>query len=332
MTTVDKQIWVEKYRPDSLDEIRGNEKEVDRLQSWVGDPSMPNVLLWGPQGTGKTASVYAFAKDKFGDQWANHVLQLNASDERGIDTVRNKIKNFASRGGVMGEKDFNIVMLDEVDNMTRDAQPAMRRIMEDFHDRTRFFLICNYPNELIDPLQSRCAMLQISPLQQAQMQGLVEDVAEQEELKYDDEHLETIVEQAEGDARAAIHTLQSATEDGKVVDNHLEAVTSIIDVAEIEELLDAAIGEDHEQAMEIVDEMIKQGVDVQALCDEMVERVDDRDDIPADSRALLIDKIADCEWRILHGSNPKTQLKSLVTDLRVARHVSLGPYQEQHGE
>lgn len=332
MTRAENEIWVEKFRPQTLDELIGNNSEVNRLKDWVDDPSMPNVMFWGPQGTGKTAAAQAFAQDKYGDDWKNHMMEMNASDERGIETVRKKIKSFASQGGVMGEHDFNIVMLDEVDQMTRDAQPAMRRVMEDYHDRTRFFLICNYPNQLIDPIKSRTAKLHMSPLSVEQTVRLLRYVADEEGLEYTDAQLQTIAEQSEGDARTAIHTLQSSQVDGEVLDEYIDVVTTIIDEDDVRELVDLAISEQQEEAMAKVDELLEQGIDPQALCDEMMDIVLERDDLPRDSWSLLVDKIADCEWRILHGSRPGTQLRKLVTDLQMARHISYDPYRNQDNE
>lgn len=320
-------IWVEKYRPDTLDDIMGNENEVDRLKDWVDDPAMPNVMLYGPQGTGKTAAAVAFAKDKYGDAWNDHLLQLNASDDRGIDTVRKQIKGFASQGGVMGGHGFNIIMLDEVDHMTRQAQPAMRRVMEDFSDRTRFFLVCNYPNKLIDPIQSRCAPLNMSPLSDAQIMDLLKGVAENEELDYSENQLRIIVTNAEGDARSAIHTLQSATVDGTVTDDALDALIRLVDRQAVEEAVELAVNGDVKGAREQIDSLLQEGAGAQLLCNEFDAVISDLD-MEADVQSLMIDKVADCEWRITHGTNPSLQFGALLADLRLARHTTLDNYRQ----
>lgn len=328
MTRISTVVWVEKYRPQTLDDIYGNDKEVRRLKEWVDDPSCPNVLLWGPQGTGKTTAVQAFAREKYGEDWNNHVLEMNASDERGIKDVRTKVKKFASEGGVLGDADWNIIMLDEVDHMTRDAQPALRKIMEDYTDRCRFFLVCNWPNKLIDPIQSRCAPLKMSPLDDDAMLDILTHVSETEGIEYDTDQLQTIVNEADGDGRKAIHTLQSAVVDGKVEDWSLESMISIADQSTVDEIVETAVSGDVNGARDKMSDLLETGVDSQRLCDNFVTAVE-RSELPADTKALMVDKIADCEWRILHGTSPEIQFGSLLWELRIGRFTSLQPYRDE---
>jgi len=325
MTQASDEIWVERYRPDTLDEVRGNDAVVNRLKDYVSDDSMPNIMLAGQQGIGKTAAVVAFAKDKYGDDWQNHFLQMNASDERGIDVVRDKIKQFAELSTV-SDHQFKIIFLDEVDNMTRDAQPALRRVMEDYHDRTRFFLSCNYPNKLIDPLQSRCSVYYMSPLDSQQMLTLLKDIASQEGISYTEDQLEQIVRLADGDARTAIHTLQTSVQNGTVQDENLTALNAFPDKQEVRQIFDKALMGEHD-AMSDLDTLIASGIDTQSLCDLFLEVIREHDDLPEDARMKMMDSIGECEWRILNGSNPNVQFNSFLAKVRVARHLSLDNYE-----
>lgn len=324
--TADELMWTDKYRPDTLADIRGNDAVVSRLESWVSDERAPNVLLSGPAGTGKTSAAIAFAKDKYGTEWQNHFLQLNASDDRGIETVREDIKEFA-RLSTVSDYQWKIVFLDESDHLTRSAQPALRRVMEDYSDVTRFILSCNYPNKLIDPIQSRCATLRMSRLDSETVQGMLEEVACSEGLDYATEQLDRIIRKADGDTRSAIHMLQSATVDGSVDDTALDALMSYPSEDEVREIFDMAVAGDHE-AMEMIDDLISRGVDEQAILDEILSVVKQSNDIPADAKMKLMDKIAETEWRIVRGSNPQIQLNALVANIRVARYLSLAPYQQ----
>jgi replication factor C small subunit len=282
-------------------------------------------MLAGQQGIGKTAAVVAFAKDKYGDDWQNHFLQMNASDERGIDVVRDKIKQFAELSTV-SDHQFKIIFLDEVDNMTRDAQPALRRVMEDYHDRTRFFLSCNYPNKLIDPLQSRCSVYYMSPLDSQQMLTLLKDIASQEGISYTEDQLEQIVRLADGDARTAIHTLQTSVQNGTVQDENLTALNAFPDKQEVRQIFDKALMGEHD-AMSDLDTLIASGIDTQSLCDLFLEVIREHDDLPEDARMKMMDSIGECEWRILNGSNPNVQFNSFLAKVRVARHLSLDNYE-----
>jgi replication factor C small subunit len=317
-------IWVEKYRPDTLDEVRGNEAVISRLKDYVDDDSMPNIMLAGQQGIGKTAAVKAFVKDKYGDDWQNHFLQMNASDERGIDVVRNKIKQFAELSTV-SDYQYKIVFLDESDNMTRDAMPALRRIMEDYHDRTRFFLSCNYPNKIIDPIQSRCSVYYMSPLGHDDMFDLLVDIADDEGVSYKEDQLEKIVRLADGDARNAIHTLQTSVQDGSVQEENITALKAFPEKYEVEEIFEKALVGDHE-AMSDLDALLDRGIDTQSLCNLFLQVIKEAD-VPEDARMKMMDAIGECEWRVLNGSNPNVQFNSFLATVRVARHFSFESYE-----
>ena len=155
-------IWIEKYRPRSLSQIVGQEAITSRLKGYVEKKDLPHLLFSGPAGVGKTTSSVAIAQEIYGEKWKENFLELNASDERGIDVVRNRIKNFARSS--FGKYDYKIIFLDEADSLTKDAQSALRRTMEQFSHNTRFILSCNYSNRIIDPIQSRCAVFRFKPI------------------------------------------------------------------------------------------------------------------------------------------------------------------------
>lgn len=329
MATVSSTIWAEKHRPDTLSEVKGNDEKVKLLQDWVDDDEVPNILFAGPSGTGKTASAVAFAKDKYGDEWQDHFLQLNASDDRGIDVVRNEVKDFA-RLSTVSDHQFKLIFLDEADALTRDAQPALRRVMEDFSDRTRFILSCNYPNQIIDPIQSRCGTIRMEPLSDDEIADLLQSIILKEGVEAKQDQLEQIVAHADGDARNAIHTLQMSVVNGELRDEAVSGLTAFPDHSDIEDLVNRAIQGDH-GVMGDIDEMINNGMDVSLILEEIMDVVKRHSEIPADGKMKMMDKIGECEYRVKHGSSPRIQLHSLMADLRVARHISLAPYRDDRG-
>eukprot|EP00899_Mesostigma_viride_P015337 jgi/Mesvir1/23804/Mv10618-RA.1 len=201
--------WVEKYRPQFIKDIVGNVEAVARLQVIARDGNLPNVIFSGPPGIGKTTSILALAHELLGPNFKEAVLELNASDDRGIDVVRNKIKMFAQKKVTLPEGRHKIILLDEADSMTAGAQQALRRTMEIFSSTTRFALACNLSSKIIEPIQSRCAIVRFASLTDAEVLDRVLTVAQAEGVSFTQEGLEAIVFTADGDMRQALNNLQA---------------------------------------------------------------------------------------------------------------------------
>ncbi|XP_013706815.2 replication factor C subunit 2 [Brassica napus] len=201
--------WVEKYRPSKVVDIVGNEDAVSRLQVIARDGNMPNLILAGPPGTGKTSSILALAHELLGPNYREAVLELNASDDRGIDVVRNKIKMFAQKKVTLPPGRHKVVILDEADSMTSGAQQALRRTIEIYSNSTRFALACNTSGKIIEPIQSRCALVRFSRLSDQEILGRLMVVVQAENVPYVPEGLEAIIFTADGDMRQALNNLQA---------------------------------------------------------------------------------------------------------------------------
>lgn len=201
--------WVEKYRPVFLDDIVGNTETIERLKIIAKDGNMPHVIISGMPGIGKTTSVLCLARQLLGEAYKEAVLELNASDERGIDVVRNRIKGFAQKKVTLAPGRQKIVILDEADSMTSGAQQALRRTMEIYSGTTRFAFACNQSNKIIEPLQSRCAILRYARLTDAQVVKRINQICKAENVQFSDDGLAALVFSAEGDMRQAINNLQS---------------------------------------------------------------------------------------------------------------------------
>ncbi|KAH0292261.1 P-loop containing nucleoside triphosphate hydrolase protein [Aureobasidium namibiae CBS 147.97] len=201
--------WVEKYRPVFLDDVVGNTETIERLKIIAKDGNMPHVIISGMPGIGKTTSILCLARQLLGDAYKEAVLELNASDERGIDVVRNRIKGFAQKKVTLPAGRQKLVILDEADSMTSGAQQALRRTMEIYSSTTRFAFACNQSNKIIEPLQSRCAILRYSRLTDAQIVKRLNQICEAEKVEHSEDGLAALVFSAEGDMRQAINNLQS---------------------------------------------------------------------------------------------------------------------------
>ncbi|OMJ92701.1 hypothetical protein SteCoe_4442 [Stentor coeruleus] len=201
--------WVEKYRPQILDDVVGNERTLKQLQTIAIQGNMPNMLLVGPPGCGKTTSIWCLARQMLGDSAKQAVCELNASDERGIDVVREKIKSFAQQKVNVPSNMHKIIILDEADSMTASAQQALRMIMTDYTSTTRFALACNDSSKIIEAIQSRCAILRFTRLNEGEMRPRLIRVLENERIMPDDKGLDALLFTAEGDMRNALNNLQA---------------------------------------------------------------------------------------------------------------------------
>jgi replication factor C small subunit len=317
-------LWVEKYRPRTLDEIVNQKEVVERLKRFVKERNMPHLLFAGPPGTGKTTAAHALAHDLFGENYRQFMLELNASDERGINVIREKVKEFA-RSRLPPEIPFKIVLLDEADNMTSDAQQALRRLMELYSGVTRFILIANYPSKIIDPIQSRCAFFRFQPLKKEDVVERLRYIAENEGVEYDDEALEAIYEISEGDMRKAINILQAASYLGKVTVDSVYRVVGMARPREIREMLMAALKGDFMTARNMLRKiMIEYGLSGEDVVRQIHREIFSTElKIPEELRVLIADYLGEIHFRLIEGSDDDIQLGAFLAWLSMmSRKVS----------
>ena len=202
-------IWTEKYRPSTFEEIVGQEDILKRVKSLTNSLNVPHMLFAGPAGTGKSTLAIIVAKILFGNLWRENYLELNASDARGIDVVRQEVKSFA-RTKSLGNVPFKIIFLDEADALTKEAQQALRRTMENYTGTCRFIMSCNYSSKIIDPIQSRCVVFRFKLLEKKDIEKRLRIIAQNEKLSLDEKSIEALYEGSEGDCRRAINILQAS--------------------------------------------------------------------------------------------------------------------------
>jgi replication factor C small subunit len=288
---------------------------VERLQSYVRTENVPNMLFAGPAGVGKTTCAHALSHELYGDAWSDNFTELNASDERGIDVVRDKIKNFA-RTSPVGDADYKLIFLDEADALTRDAQPALRRTMEMYTNTCRFILSCNYSSNIIDPIQSRCTVFRFSPVDEDSLVERLREIADEEGIEVTDEGYDALAYVSDGDVRRAVNSLQAAAALGETVDD--EAVyetTSTARAEEVEELLEYAIAGNFAEARGILNRLLDvKGISGGDLIDQM-HRAATEIEVDDSTQVHLMDRIGETDYRISTGGDERIQIEAFLAGL-----------------
>jgi replication factor C small subunit len=309
------EIWTEKYRPKTLSAVIGQKEIVEKLKAFVQKRNIPHLLFAGPAGTGKTTCAMAMAKELFGECWNTNFLELNASDERGIDTIRIKVKDFA-RTKPFGNVPFKLILLDEADALTKEAQHALRRTMENYTNTCRFILDCNFSSKIISPIQSRCAIFRFRPLSPEDVKKYVDQIAGAEKIKLEPKVIDALYNSSEGDLRRVTNILQSCAALNKNINaENVYSVAGMAKPAELLNVLRTAISGNLSSAKEqMLDLMLKyglSGIDAIKLINKYVWELE----LEPRQKVEIIDKIGEYEFRIVEGADEYLQIEALLAQI-----------------
>jgi replication factor C subunit 3/5 len=321
MSSKESLPWIEKYRPNSLDDLIAHTEIIKTINRLIDANSLPHRLFYGPPGTGKTSTILACAHRLYGKNFSSMVLELNASDDRGIGVVRNQIKNFAGTRKLFSAG-VKLIILDEADALTNVAQAALRRVIEKYSKSTRFCLICNYANKIIPAIQSRCTRFRFAPLKKKEMKGRLREIADAESVNLPESGLEAILDLCQGDMRKMLNILQSAHMAYDNVDRaNVYACTGTPQPEDVDRVMDLLLNQGFSQGFRGI-RAIRQtkGFALQDILTDVFKRVQGLEFPPA-IRSYIVAKLADVEHNLCHATDEIVQLGALVGAFHVVREM-----------
>ena len=315
---VETNIWTEKYRPNKFDNMVGQQEIIKRVRSLVQALNIPHLLFAGPAGTGKSTLALIVVKELFGEKWRENYLELNASDERGIDVVRQKVKDFA-RTKAIENIPFKVIFLDEADALTKEAQQALRRTMENYSGTCRFVLSCNYSSRIIEPIQSRCVVFRFKLLEKKDISKVIKHITETEKLNITDDAFESLYEASEGDCRRAINLMQAtASISPDITSEMIKMISSSTQPAEVKVVLDYALVGDFLNARDkLLEVMLKQSVSGTDIIKAIQKEIWNLS-IEPEIKVKLTEKTGEVEFRMTEGSDEFVQLQALLASFVMA--------------
>lgn len=315
-TNLANLMWSEKYRPKKLREVVNQKEIINGISNLIKSPDIPHMLFAGPAGVGKTTTALCIAMEILGEEWRKNTLELNASDERGIKMVRERVKEFAASIKLAGDKEFGkpkIIILDEADEMTSEAQTALRRIIEDSARTTRFIIICNYLSQIIEPIQSRCVVFRFTRLPKEDVIDHLKMICEQQNVKYEEKALAQIYEATGGDLRHSINIIQAAAGMGSVSAANVAAAIGLSGRAKVGEVLRLAMSgrfnDSRAKLLELIQVYGMSEGDFMRYANK--EAYEMRIEKPEEFAALM----AEYDYRLVAGAHPEIQLSALLAQL-----------------